>query len=125
MHDLSRPPQYFNSWCNWNGASYRLSIKEPWSDTMDGADVNTFEDLKHMARIWGTVAGSIHRQGDAVVAQVKSRLTPQLSSQLRERGSAYSSKVLSDFRKFDADARVREQIHKAEMGLKDLESKAR
>jgi hypothetical protein len=125
MHDLSNPPAYFNSWCAWNGGSYRLSIKEPWSETMDAADVNTFTDLKHMARVWGTVAGSVHRQGKETVDRVTARLTPALAGQLRDRAAVYAAKVKTDFAEFDRDSRTREAIAKAEAGLKELESKAR
>jgi uncharacterized protein (DUF2252 family) len=126
MHDLSNPPAYFNSWCTWNGGSYVLSIKEPWSETMDGNDVNTFEDLKHMARIWGIVAGSAHRQqGNQIVERIKSRLTPELSATLRERAAAYTAKAMKDFEQFRSDPRTTEQVKRAEAGLRELESKAR
>jgi hypothetical protein len=125
MHDLSRPPSYFNSWCEWNGSSFRLSIKEPWTETLDAADVNTFEDLKHMARIWGTVAGSVHRQGEEAVARVKSRLTPELARLLRERGITYTRKAVEDARQFNADPRVRAQTAKAEAGLRELSARSR
>jgi hypothetical protein len=124
MHGLSNPPAYFNSWCAWNGGSYRLSIKEPWTETLDGADVNTFEDLKHVARIWGTVAGSIHRSGQ-ITPTIKSRLTPEFVAQLHQRARAYSPKVVDDFNGFRTDARAREQVAKAEAGIKELESKSR
>jgi uncharacterized protein (DUF2252 family) len=125
MDHLSRPNAYFNTWCTWNEGSYRLSIKEPWSETMDAADVDTMEDLKHLARIWGTVAGSAHRQGPEVVARIKARLTPALSRQLRELGMTYAKKVVEDSRQFDADPRARALITKAEAALNDLKSKAR
>jgi hypothetical protein len=125
MHLLSRPPAYFNTYCSWNDGSYRMSIKEPWNDTLDGTDVNTFEDLKHMARIWGTVAGSAHRQGPQVVEAIKSHLTPELAKQLRDLGMAYTRKAIDDFRLFDGDPRTRPAIAKAEAALKDLEAKGR
>jgi hypothetical protein len=125
MHDLSHPPAYFNSWCEWNGSSFRLSIKEPWSETLDAADVDTFEDLKHMVRIWGAVAGSVHRQGDQTVEHIRARLTPELAAQLRDRGMVYTRKALDDARLFLTDARVKEQINKAEAGLRELELRSR
>jgi uncharacterized protein (DUF2252 family) len=124
-HDLSRPPGYFNGWCPLNGGSYRLTIKEPWSETLDGKDVDTFDDLKHFARIWGTVAGSVHRQGGDEVARVKPMLTPELAKQLRERGEAYAAAVASQFRAFTLDPRTRETIGKAEAALRDLEKNGR
>ena len=117
-HALSRPPGYFNSWCTWSGGSYRLTIKEPWTETLDGNDVQTFEDLKHLARIWGTVAGSVHRQGTDVVTRVKSSLTPELPGLLRDRGTAYAQAVADQFRAFNADPRTLEGAARADAALK-------
>jgi len=122
MHLMSRPPSYFNSWADMGNHSFRVSIKEPWTETLDGTDVYSFEDLKHMARVWGTVAGSLHRQGDEAVARVKARLTPNLAAELRTLGMLYASKAREDFRQFAADPRVREDTAKAEAALKDLRS---
>jgi len=125
MHDLSHPPAYFNSWCDWNGGSYKLSIKEPWSETMDAANVDTFEDLKHVARIWGIVAGSVHRQGAEIVQTIVARLTPELAESLQQRAAAYSKETVNAFRDFTRDARTRDQVTRAEAGLKELEAKSR
>lgn len=124
-HALSHPPGYFNSWCPWNGGTYRVSIKEPWTETLDGKDVDTFEDLKHMARIWGTVAGAVHRQGADRATKVKSRLVPELNQQLADRAAVYSASVSQAFRTFIADPRTRAQSAAAESALRELESKAR
>jgi hypothetical protein len=123
-HDLSRPPGYFNSWCSLGGGSYRLTIKEPWSETLDGKDVDTFEDLKHFARIWGTVAGSLHRQGGEVVAGIKSHMNPNLQTMLRDRAGAYAALVGEQFRAFTSDPRTREQAGRAAASLRDLETKS-
>jgi hypothetical protein len=124
-HDLSHPAGYFNSWCSWNGASYRVSIKEPWTETLDGSDVDTFEDLKHLARIWGTVAGAVHRQGPDVGGKVKSRLVPELNKRLAERAVAYVATISQAFRTFVAVPRTRGQSAAADSALRDLESKGR
>jgi uncharacterized protein (DUF2252 family) len=124
-HDLSRPPGYFNGWCPLNGGSYRLTIKEPWSETLDGKDVDTFDDLKHFARIWGTVAGSLHRQGRDVVERVKSRLTPELAKLLRDRGGTYAAAIAPQFQSFATDARTRAAIERANAALRDLEKNGR
>jgi uncharacterized protein (DUF2252 family) len=122
MHLMSRPPTYFNSWVEMGGHSFRVSIKEPWTETLDGTDVYSFEDLKHMARVWGTVAGSLHRQGDEAVARVKARLTPNLAAELRTLGMLYASKAREDFRQFATDPRVKEDTAKAEAALKELKA---
>jgi hypothetical protein len=96
-----------------------VSIKEPWTETLDGKDVDTFEDLKHLALVWGTVAGEVHRQGAEVQASVKSRLTVELSRQLAERTTAYAATVSPAFRAFTADPRTRQQIATAEAAVRD------
>jgi hypothetical protein len=118
-HDLSRPARYFNSWCNWNGGTYLVSIKEPWTETLDGKDVDTFEDLRHLARVWGTVAGAVHRQANRLES-VKSRLTPELNVYLRERASTLVERLTGDFRRFQTDQRTREHILQAEARIQAL-----
>jgi hypothetical protein len=102
-----------------------VSIKEPWTETLDGKDVDTFEDLKHLAQVWGTVAASVHRQGAAVQNKVKSRLTPELKGQLAARAAAYAATVVPAFQAFTGDARTRKQIATADAALRELESKGR
>jgi hypothetical protein len=119
MHTLCDPPPYFNSYCAMDGRSFRVSIKEPWSDTLDGADVNTFEDLRRVAHIWGVVAGAAHRRSKTVEA-VRARLTPELSAKLLELSGVYARKAEADFRAFESDPRTREQSGVAEARLKAL-----
>ena len=123
MHLLSNPPVYFNSWCNMDGRSYRVSIKEPWSETLEGGDLRTTYDLQQMARIWGVVAASMHRQQKDKAAAIKQRLTPELPTQLRELSAAYVARAQADFEKFAADRRTHEQIKKAEAELRSLVSR--
>ena len=120
MHLLLNPPVYFNSWCNMEGASYRVTIKEPWTETLEGGDLRTMYDLQQMARIWGVVAGSMHRQQKDKVGAIKERLTPELANHLRELGTSYAARAREDFDKFLADRRTREQINKADAELRSL-----
>jgi hypothetical protein len=120
MHLLLNPPVYFNSWCNMDGLSYRVTIKEPWTETLEGGDLRTMYDLQQMARIWGVVAGSMHRQQKDKVAAIKERLTPDLTNHLRELSTSYAARARGDFEKFAADRRTREQINKADAELRSL-----
>jgi hypothetical protein len=120
MHLLSNPPVYFNSWCNMEGLSYRVTIKEPWSETLEGGDLRTMFDLQHMARIWGIVAGSMHRQQKDKLPAIKQRLAGNLPDQLRELSATYVTRAQDDYEKFAADRRTHEQTSKAEAELRSL-----
>jgi uncharacterized protein (DUF2252 family) len=118
MQDLCNPPVAFNGWCDFNGASYRLSLKEPWSEALPPP--SDFKDLVHLAKIWGTVAGALHRQGPDVVRNVSQRLTADLDMKLRVLGIDYAARVTDDFRAFTHDPRTRARIKQAETALKEL-----
>jgi hypothetical protein len=121
IKDLSIPAPLFNSRCTWNGQSYRVTLKEPWSETLDSASIDNFEDLLHAARIWGTLAGCLHRQGQPTVEQILARLTPDLPRQLRDLGTTYAAKAIEDHRRFDRDPRTRALSKQAEAALKEAE----
>jgi hypothetical protein len=120
MHLLADPKVYFNSWCSMDGRSYRVTIKEPWTETLEGGDLRTVFDLEQMARIWGTVAGCMHRQQAQKVPAIKRRLTADLANQLRELSAAYVGQAQEDFGRFTADRRTHEQTAKAEAELRTL-----
>ncbi|MDB5322912.1 MAG: hypothetical protein JWN40_4543 [Phycisphaerales bacterium] len=118
---LRAPVPLFNTWCSFRGDSYRVSLKEPWSETLDAANIDNFDDLLHAAKIWGTLAGCLHRQGKPIVDQILTRLTPALRQQLRERGTTYAAKVAEDHHRFDRDPRTKALIKQAEAALKSIE----
>jgi uncharacterized protein (DUF2252 family) len=120
MHLLCNPPAYFNSWCDMEGRSYRVSIKEPWSESLESSDLRTPFDLQQMAGVWGVVAASMHRQQKDKIPAIKGRLTPELAGQLRELAGAYAEIAEKQFEQFAADRRTREQISKAEGELRGL-----
>jgi uncharacterized protein (DUF2252 family) len=119
--DLQSPALFFNSWCTWRDASFRVTLREPWSETFDAAMVENFDDLRHTARIWGTLAGCLHRQGKPKVEQILARLTPELPGQLRGLAATYATKVTEDHHRFDHDARTKALIKQAEAALKAME----
>lgn len=105
MDHLTEPRALANGWCEIGGESYWVTFKEPWSDELDPDSVKTFDDLLHMASIWGTVAGATHRE-EGRYETILPRLTPQLRSQLRERSKRFIKQLDDDFRAFRADPRV-------------------
>ena len=120
MHLLCNPPSYFNTWCDMEGRSYRVSIKEPWSESLESSDLRTAFDLQQMAGIWGVVAGSMHRQQKEKVAGIKAKLTPELAAQLRELAAAYAEVAEGQFTQFAGDPRTRGMISNAEGELRGL-----
>jgi hypothetical protein len=83
--------------------------------------IDNFDDLLHTARIWGTLAGCLHRQGQPKVEQILARLTPDLPNQLRDLSAAYAAKAAEDHHRFTHDPRTKALIKEAEAALKDME----
>lgn len=88
------------------GESYWLSVKEPWSDELDVATVNNFDDLLAFARVWGAVTGSAHRRATSDSAVLLSRLTSESRSVIAERVADYEEQLSRDYASFLADPRV-------------------
>jgi uncharacterized protein (DUF2252 family) len=118
MERLCKPPADYVAWCDYRGGSYRLTVKEPWTETLPAPD--GYKDLLHLAKIWGTVAGTVHRQGPQVVRGVTERLTPQLKGKLRDLGAAYAAQGVEEFHAFTRDPRARARIAQADAALKEL-----
>lgn len=105
MDHLTEPRALANGWCEIGGESYWVTFKEPWSDELDPDSVKTFDDLLHMAIIWGTVAGATHRE-EGRYETILPRLKPELLAQLRERSKRFIKQLDEDFSAFRADPRV-------------------
>lgn len=121
MDRLTDPLPYVNSWCDVGTESYWLSFKEPWSDELDPDDVKTREDLLHVARIWGTVVGAMHRE-EGRFEVIMPKLTPALLAQIRERSVAFVARLNDDFATFAADARVKSRVAAAEQAISQSNS---
>lgn len=103
--DLSDPDPLFNGWCRVGGESFWVSLREPWTDELDGADVKTREDLDAAARIWATAAGASHRSpGKAAV--IRERCSPQLAAELRRLSDEYLAHLEWEFTSLVKDPRV-------------------
>jgi uncharacterized protein (DUF2252 family) len=111
--ELTDPHPFFSGWCRIGGESYWVSLREPWTDELDGADVKTAEDLAAAARAWATAAGASHR-GSGKAAVVAARLTPELSAQLRQLSDAYLAHLRDSYRALMADPRTSEMVARAE-----------
>jgi uncharacterized protein (DUF2252 family) len=125
MNVLTNPTAYLNSWCNIGKESYWVTLKEPWSDELEGDKVRDFTRLAGFARTWGAVAGAMHRQqghGPALLQRLKN---PQLIDQLRHRSNLYLEQLDLQYRDFSTDPRTRAEIAKAQVKLDQAEADAR
>lgn len=116
MNHLTEPRPFLNGAVKVAGRTYWLTLKEPWSSELEYDDVKSFDELKHMAAVWGTVAGATHRE-DGRYDKILPRLTPALKTQLRERAAAYLRLQASQFAEFSNDPRVTAAIGRAEQAL--------
>ncbi|HEV7301855.1 MAG TPA: DUF2252 family protein [Tepidisphaeraceae bacterium] len=99
-----------------NGASYWISLREPWSDELDTEDVGNLAELLEMAEIWGAVTGAAHRRTTTDATAIAGRLTPDLVRTLDARALEYNRQLKADFATVTADARAGadiEQVRKA------------
>jgi uncharacterized protein (DUF2252 family) len=112
MEALTNPTAYMNSWCDIGGESYWVTFKEPWSEELDEQMVKSFDGLKEVARVWGSVAGAMHRENGDHQAIIK-RLTPQMEAVIRHRSTSYMAELDRQFFDFLQDDRVKADAGKA------------
>lgn len=102
---LMNPPPFLIGWCEMDGVSYWVTLKEPWSEELGPKDVEDVKDLKHAARIFATATGASHaRSGKGAV--IASRLTPQLAEQIKRLSEAYVRQLYIDYEQFRSDPRT-------------------
>jgi hypothetical protein len=111
--ELTDPHPFFSGWCRVGGESYWVSLREPWTDELDGADVRTAEDLAAAARAWATAAGASHR-GSGEAAVIESRQRPELNEQLRRLSDEYLAQLQETYQALVADPRTAEMVARAE-----------
>jgi uncharacterized protein (DUF2252 family) len=114
MDQLTNPTAYLNTWCDVGGESYWVTFKEPWSDEMEPEMAKDYPSLMMLARVWGSVAGSMHgRQGNA--AAILERLDrPGVLDQIRHRSTLYMAELDRQYNDFMNDPRARAEAAKAQ-----------
>jgi len=118
---LLAPPEYLAGWCIMDGHSFRLSIKEPWTDSIDAASkIKSQADLEHLARLWGTLAGAIHGHQQDSRTALRERLTPELLAALQIRSTAYRAALATEFTTFLQDPRRIQPVRRAQAALEAL-----
>jgi uncharacterized protein (DUF2252 family) len=116
MDQLTNPTAYLNSWCDIGSESYWVTFKEPWSEELEAEAVRDYEQLLEASRVWGSVAGAMHRsQGPAVRAAILERLDrPGLFDQLRHRSTLYAAELDRQYQEFRGDPRAKAEGAKAQ-----------
>jgi uncharacterized protein (DUF2252 family) len=102
---LTDPDPMLNSWCEMEGRSYALLIREPWSEELSPKKLKRFEVLLRHARLWATVAGTAHRHAAGPDAPTFAAPT-ELASDLSARADVYFRQLASDYAEFHADPRA-------------------
>jgi uncharacterized protein (DUF2252 family) len=117
MEALTNPTAYLNTWCDIGKESYWVSFKEPWSEEIDVARIGGWKDLQASARVWGKVAGAMHRlNGDP--KEILKRLDGQaFYDQLRTRTYQYLTELERQHKEFADDARVRADVTRAQKAI--------
>ena len=121
--ELADPDPLFNGWCRVGDESYWVSLREPWTDELDGADVKSRADLDAAARTWATAAGASHRaSGKAEI--IKERCTPELAAALRSLSDAYLVNLEQEYRSLTSDPRVAPLVAKANREIEEQHESA-
>jgi len=114
MERLTNPTAYLNAWCDIDGESYWVTFKEPWSDDLEPDMAKDYPSLLMLARVWGSVAGTMHR-GTGERAAILERLDgPVLFDQLRHRSTLYMAELDREYADFSEDPRARAEVAKAQ-----------
>ena len=125
MEALTNPTAYLNTWCDVGDESYWVSFKEPWSEELDSAKVKGYNDLLAHARVWGKVAGAMHRLGTDP-ALIEARLAePRLFNQLFSRATQYMEVLYQQHQAFAGDPRTTELAGRAQARIDEAFAKAR
>jgi|GEM_PF-2843839 len=107
MNVLTNPTAYLNSWCDIGKESYWVTFKEPWSEELETNMVRDYHDLIHFARVWGTVAGAMHRNQGHPKAILQRLDKPEFFDQLRHRSTLYMAELDREYFDFTNDPRAK------------------
>ncbi len=120
---LQSPLPFINSWCEIAGVSYWVTFHDPWSEELDYANVKSWPDLLHYARLWGAFAGATHHTAAAHAIIAKRLPDPALAGRLQALSAEYLGRLNSDYRDFISDPRTKKCVIDAERAIMG-ESKA-
>ncbi len=84
------------------GESFTVQLFDPWSATLADREIKDSEAVLHLARIWGGVSGLTHRQSGHE-QDIAARMTPELTTTLKDRADAFLKQLHDDFEKTSSD----------------------
>jgi uncharacterized protein (DUF2252 family) len=113
---LTSPSRYVSGWFSMGEESYWVSLREPWGDELDPADVKALDDLHEYADLWAAVVGASHRRQDAA-GVMKARMTPGLRDELLKLSAAYVEQLTRDYESLGDDPQVKECVDKVEQAI--------
>jgi hypothetical protein len=127
MDLLTNPTAYLNTWCDIADESYWVTFKEPWSEELEERSIRNFADLLEKSRVWGSVAGTMHRiQGPGQRAAILERLgRAELFDQLRHRSTLYMAELDRQYGEIKADARAKAEAGRAQAAIDAAQGKAK
>lgn len=125
MNILTNPTAYMNSWCNIGKESYWITLKDPWSEDLEVDMVQNYGKLAEFARMWGAVAGAMHRQQGGGGAILQRLNKPELFEQLRHRSTLYLAELDRQYHDFIHDPRARALAAKAQLKINEAEEDAK
>lgn len=122
MNLLTNPTAYLNSWCEIGKESYWVSFKEPWSEEIELLMVRDYHDLLEIAKVWGSVAGAMHRERGHAGAILERLNKPEFFGQLAQRGTLYMAQMDRDYKDFHDDPRAQADAARAEARINAAEA---
>jgi len=125
MNVLTNPTAYMNSWCDIGKESYWVTLKDPWGEDLEVNMVRDYAKLTEFAKMWGSVAGAMHRQQGNAAAIMDRLKKPELFEQLRHRSTLYLAELDRQYHDFIHDPRARAEAAKAQVKIDEAEADAR
>jgi uncharacterized protein (DUF2252 family) len=114
MDQLTNPTAYLNAWCDVGNESYWVTFKEPWSEEIESEMAKDYPSLRMLARVWGSVAGAMHRANGDPAAILERLDRPGVFDQIRHRSTLYMAELDRQYDDFTHDSRARAEAAKAQ-----------
>lgn len=113
---LTSPSRYVSGWFAIGDESYWVSLREPWGDELDPADVKTPGELREYADLWAAVVGASHG-GQEVAEVMAERMTPALRDEVLKLSAAYVEQLTRDHESLRDDPRVKACVERVEEAI--------
>jgi uncharacterized protein (DUF2252 family) len=119
MNRMNQPVPLFSSFADLDAKSYWVSIKEPFSDSLEYDDVKDKATLLAQAKLWAIVAARSH-SGNGSLDRLSELETPALQTQLLDRSKAYVKHSHELFQALVNDPHTKQNVEQVDAFLKSL-----